>query len=139
MKAGPGGGAAPVCYAERMVKRPLEDPLRKLGRRLRKGLSEASAATKALTRPEPAPLAEGAPEPPVVARLMVEIRSDGSRTIARGALEDVASGERVGVHVRGSTPAQLAGSLARAVFTAPMLARQAARALQKARRDAEGE
>jgi hypothetical protein len=30
-----------------------------------------------------------ADEPPVIARLVAEIRSDGSRTIERGTLEDV--------------------------------------------------
>src|SRR5205085_5408337 len=37
--------------------------------------------------PDPGPL-EAKREPPVVARLVVEIRSDGSHTIARGAAED---------------------------------------------------
>ena len=36
-------------------------------------------------------------EPPVVARLIVEIRSDGTRTIARGAIEDVASGQKTAI------------------------------------------
>jgi hypothetical protein len=70
-------------------------------------------------------------EPPVVARLMVEIRSDGRRTVARGAIEDVPSGERVAVAVDGATPIELALSLARSVFTMPALARTALRALRK--------
>ena len=61
-------------------------------------------------------------EPPVVARLMVEIRSDGSRTIARGGLEDVASGQRVTIDARGDSPAQLALALARSIFRLPQLA-----------------
>jgi len=61
--------------------------------------------------------------------MVVEIRSDGSRTIARGALEDVASGESVGIEARGTTPMALAASLAKSMFSAPVLARHAVRAL----------
>jgi hypothetical protein len=64
----------------------------------------------------PAPRApealEAADDPPVVARLVVEIRSDGSRTVARGAIEDLASGERVAIEARGTTPLALASNLA---------------------------
>jgi hypothetical protein len=76
-------------------------------------------------------------EPPVVARLVVEIRSDGRRTIARGALEDRAEGERVLVQAEGRSPIELALSLARTIFSLPQLARGAARALLpgKPRRD----
>lgn len=81
-----------------------------------------------------APLAEAADEPPVVARLMVEIRSDGTRTIARGAIEDIASGERVAVEAKGTTPAQLAASLARTLFATPLLAKAAVRAVLDNRR-----
>jgi hypothetical protein len=73
-------------------------------------------------------------EPPVVARLVVEIRSDGSRTIARGALEDLAQGERVVVQAEGRSPIELALSLARTIFSLPQLARGAARALLSGRR-----
>jgi hypothetical protein len=65
---------------------------------------------------------------------MVEIRSDGSHTIARGAIEDVASGERVAIEARGTTPAQLAGSLARTIFATPLLAQAAVRAVLEGRR-----
>ena len=61
-------------------------------------------------------------EPPVVARMIVEIRSDGTRTVARGALEDVATGNRVALVARGNSPAQLAASLARSLLKAPVLA-----------------
>lgn len=61
-------------------------------------------------------------EPPVVARLIVEIRSDGSRTIARGGLEDVASGQKVTIDARGDSPAQLALALARSILKMPRLA-----------------
>lgn len=79
------------------------------------------------------PLAESGPEPPVVARLMVEIRSDGSRTMARGAIEDIASGERVAIEAKGTTPAQLAASLARTMLATPLLAKAAVRAVLDAR------
>jgi hypothetical protein len=59
-------------------------------------------------------------EPPVVARLVVEIRSDGSRTIARGALEDAQRGDRVAIEARGDSPIQLAMALARALTRLPL-------------------
>jgi hypothetical protein len=74
-------------------------------------------------------LAEQPDEPPVVARMVIEIRSDGTRTIARGALEDALSGERVAVKAEGSTPMALAASLAKTIFSAPALAGQAMKAL----------
>lgn len=80
---------------------------------------------RGLTRPGRADVMPEAPEPPVVARLVVEIRSDGSRTIARGALEDLQAGERVAVHAEGGSPLQLAASLAKAIFATPSLARRA--------------
>lgn len=72
---------------------------------------------------------ESADEPPVVARLVVEIRSDGSRTIARGAIEDTELGQRAVVEARGTTPAQLAWSLAKTIAAAPVIARQVGRAM----------
>jgi hypothetical protein len=78
-------------------------------------------------------LAERPGDPPVVARMVIEIRSDGTRTVARGAMEDAISGERVAVEARGSTPMALAASLAKTLFSAPMLARHAVRALLQAR------
>ncbi len=75
-------------------------------------------------------------EPPVVARLIVEIRSDGSRTIARGAIEDLQRGERVGIEARGDSPIQLAFALARALTQLPRLtARSAVRGLLGRRKD----
>jgi hypothetical protein len=61
-------------------------------------------------------------EPPVVARMIVEIRSDGSRTIARGALEDVATGHRAAIEAKGGTPFQLALSLMRSLGQLPRFA-----------------
>jgi hypothetical protein len=75
-------------------------------------------------------------EPPVVARMVVEIRSDGSRTIARGALEDVVSGQRTTIEARGDSPIQLAIALARSLTQLPRLgARSAIRGLLGKRRD----
>ena len=77
-----------------------------------------------------APAGELVNEPPVVARLIVEIRSDGSRTIARGAIEDVASGQRTAIEARGDSPIQLALALARSLTQLPRLtARSAMRGL----------
>lgn len=67
-----------------------------------------------------AALVEPAAEPPVVARLMVEIRSDGSRTIARGAIQDELTGEQVTVEATGNSPIELAGQLAKSLITAPL-------------------
>jgi hypothetical protein len=70
-------------------------------------------------------------EPPVIARFMVEIRSDGLHTVARGALEDRISGESHAVEAHGTTPAALAFSLARHLVTLPAFNRTLRRALGK--------
>jgi hypothetical protein len=64
-------------------------------------------------------LADGETDPPVVAQLMIEIRADGSRTIARGALHDLRNDESAQVHVQGRSPAELMLSLANALLTLP--------------------
>lgn len=66
-------------------------------------------------------------EPPVVARLVVEIRSDGTTTIARAGLSDELKGESTVLEARGSTPVALALSLARHLIdlTRPLLPRAA--------------
>ena len=76
---------------------------------------------------------EKADDPPVVARLVVEIRSDGRRTIARGAMEDV-TGHGVAIEASGRTPLQLALSLAKTMVTLPAFGRAAAKALLRGRR-----
>ena len=78
------------------------------------------------TAPGAGPLQESK-EPPVVTRLVIEIRSDGSRTIARGAVEDVESGERVELKAEGATPLLLIASLLRSMTDVPLLAKKAAR------------
>ncbi len=70
-----------------------------------------------------APLTEEPDLPPVVARLVVEIRSDGTRTIARGAMEDHITGEKVGISVQGRSPALLAKELATSILRLPLLSR----------------
>lgn len=82
-----------------------------------------------------APPAELDGEPPVVARLVVEIRSDGSRTIARGAVEEMATGTRTTLEARGDSPIQLALALARSLTQLPRIgARSAVRGLLGRRR-----
>ena len=86
--------------------------------------------------PRPSDEIERADEPPVVARLVVEIRSDGTRTIARGAVDDAQRGERVAIEARGDSPLQLAIALARALTQLPRLtARSAVRGLLAKRRN----
>jgi hypothetical protein len=62
-------------------------------------------------------------ELPVVARIVVEVRSDGMRTVARGAMEDAASQTRVAIEASGATPLELATALAKSLFAAPWLPR----------------
>ena len=68
-----------------------------------------------------------AEELPVVARLVVEVRSDGRRTIARGAMEDAATGTTAAIEAAGTTPLELALGLAKNLLSAPWFARQVAR------------
>lgn len=62
-------------------------------------------------------------ELPVVARLVVEIRSDGQRTVARGALDDRASGQTVALKLDAGSPLDLVRRLGRVVLTLPSLGR----------------
>jgi hypothetical protein len=74
--------------------------------------------------------------PPVVARMVVEIRSDGTRTIARGALEDLLSGERVAVRTDAASPLLLARELGAALLSTRALAADAvARLVPRAPRE----
>ena len=69
--------------------------------------------------------------PPIVARMVVEIRSDGTRTIARGALEDLQTGQRVSLKANAASPVALAKELSKTLLKTPSLAsvfaKQAAR------------
>ncbi len=67
--------------------------------------------------------------PPVVARMVVEIRSDGSRTIARGAVEDQQSGESAALYVEASSPIALVRELSKSLLKTPVLAKEAMRGL----------
>ena len=60
------------------------------------------------------PLAEVVAEPPVVARCVVEVRSDGSLSIARGVFE--LENERVTLEGIGRSPRELLAMLARGAF-----------------------
>jgi len=73
------------------------------------------------TRAEPRAMEPAKDEPPVVARMVIEIRSDGSRTIARGAIEDVEQGVKVGLEAQGTTPLELARTLSRSMLELPLL------------------
>ena len=99
---------------------------------------ENSPQTPVVQSTEPDTLAPRPDEPPVVARLVIEIRSDGTRTSARGALEDETSGQRVSLQAEGTSPASLAstllGSLVKLPFfgaakDAPTIVRHAIKAL----------
>jgi len=86
-----------------------------------------------LVEREAAPLVDG-DELPVVARLVVEIRSDGRRTVARGAIEDKTLGQSVAIEAKGESPVALAMALARSMLKLPSLGRTTARALLPGRR-----
>ncbi len=78
-----------------------------------------------LEQKQAAPLEEKK-ELPIVTRLVIEIRSDGSRTVARGAIEDARTGEKVELNAEGATPLLLIASLLRSLTDVPALAKRAA-------------
>lgn len=67
--------------------------------------------------------------PPVVLRMVVEVRSDGTRTIARGALEDQRMGERVQIKIDNFSPLLLGKEITRALLSVPSFAKRAARTM----------
>jgi len=69
----------------------------------------------------------GDTELPIVARLIVEVRSDGSRTIARGLIEDATTGQRTQLAVSGGAPVALLATVLGAGRTFASLAWRAAR------------
>lgn len=87
----------------------------------------------ALARKPGAPLAEG-DDLPVVARLVVEIRSDGTRTVARGAIADEVTGQTVAVELQSGSPWQMAQSLVKALLSMPKLVLSRTRESIKTRR-----
>jgi hypothetical protein len=86
-------------------------------------MDEADKGLQPMNGPRPL---EEKRELPVVTRLVIEIRSDGMRTQAHGALEDAMSGERVEIKAQGATPLLLIASLLRSLVDVPLLARKAA-------------
>ena len=89
----------------------------------KKPVVEADAKPVRVGESKPVPAGEE-DLPPVVARLVVEIRSDGRRTIARGAMEDLTTQQRVAIEARGTTPLSLAASLAKSIFSLPAIGRR---------------
>jgi hypothetical protein len=126
------GGVAGVKQRVEEVKQRVGAVAQRLVDESAPPRSGAAAQTSLRETQSKAPLAE--PEDlPVVARLVVEIRSDGSRTLARGALEDALTGEKVSVEAKGGSPAQLAASLATNLLTTPLALGRAAGALMRGR------
>lgn len=69
---------------------------------------------EALTRVTASSVAAAEPLP-VVARLAIEIRSDGIRTVARGAMHDLGSDQQVAIEVSAGSVMELGARLAAAV------------------------
>jgi len=55
-------------------------------------------------------------ELPVVARMVVEIRSDGIKTVARGAFEDFQTGQQVGIETDPLAAAKLAQAFTKSIL-----------------------
>ena len=72
-------------------------------------------------------------ELPVVARLVIELRSDGVRTVARGAMLDAESGEQVGVEIRAGSLLELGAALAKSLASLPLLLFKARRRRDRTR------
>ncbi len=87
---------------------------------LREAQASKNASLATTAKPGSDALEATGAEPPVVARLMIEIRSDGSRTIARGAVQDELTGEQVAIEAKGNSPLELAAQLAKSLVTAPL-------------------
>jgi hypothetical protein len=76
----------------------------------------------------------GDTELPIVARLIVEVRSDGRRTVARGLIEDTTTGRRTQLAASGANPVALLATVLDAGRTFAGLAWQAARKAARLRR-----
>lgn len=57
---------------------------------------------------------------PIVSRIVIEVRSDGTRTIARGAAEDPSG--KVGLEVRADSPVELVTAMVKLMLQVPALA-----------------
>jgi len=87
-----------------------------------RGVSDPADTARDELEPEREPELPAAEddELPVVARLVIEVRSDGTRTVARGGLEDRATGQRVSLEAKGGTPLELSAQLAKGLMTSPL-------------------
>lgn len=65
---------------------------------------------------DPAGALANAEELPVVARMVVEIRSDGIKTVARGAFEDFQTGQQVGIETDPLAAAKLAQAFTKSIL-----------------------
>ena len=65
---------------------------------------------------DPQGVLANAEELPVVARMVVEIRSDGIKTVARGAFEDFQTGQQVAVETDPLAAAKLAQAFTRSIL-----------------------
>ena len=68
-------------------------------------------------------------ELPVVARMVVEVRSDGSKTVARGAIEDLQTGQQVAIQTDAMDTNELSTALAQSLLATSGLAKEALKAL----------
>jgi hypothetical protein len=73
------------------------------------------------------PESDAPDELPIVARMVVEIRSDGTRTIARGALDDRLNGQQIAVELTPTSPWQMAKGIVKLLWNTPSAARSALR------------
>jgi hypothetical protein len=69
------------------------------------------------------------PELPIVARILVEIRSDGTRTVASASVQNALLGQAVSVQAETTTPNSIAQVLLRSMARMPLLGTVASRAL----------
>jgi hypothetical protein len=99
--------------------RPGSRLMHELGNLVLDGIREAVTKNSAPLQKSGAPITSPNDEPPVVAQLMIEIRSDGSRTVARGALHDLRNDEHAHVHAEGKTPQDLILSLMGSLLSLP--------------------
>lgn len=83
---------------------------------------DSEDAEAGIVQPGSRHVAEAEDELPVVARMVVEIRSDGSRTVARGGVEDLLNDEQVTVEARADSPLELSRALAKMLLSAPFAA-----------------
>jgi hypothetical protein len=79
--------------------------------------SDEKEATLVPRPADPLQRADADEDLPVVSRLMIEIRSDGSRTVVRGRMEDHSGDEpqAVQMEARAATPVELVKTLTRAL------------------------